>query len=174
MGERSRSKMTFTKMALLPLACLLLSLLTNVRGKHYLIQTKDKNKADYLQDYNKNEDYNAGNTASAHIKESKYGTDYGSSDISTDHITDWATQMIWNGTKKAKGVKLECLTIGLKNSRQCVFPFTYKGVKYETCIDTYSNPPIKGEASMIGGSYSRFWCATVEGYKENTEIFGKT
>jgi len=52
--------MTFTKMALLPLAiCLLLSLLTNVRGKHYLIQTKDNNKADFLQDYNKNEDYNA-------------------------------------------------------------------------------------------------------------------
>merc|ERR1711942_575512 len=76
-----RSKMTFTKMALLPLAiCVLLSLLTNVRGKHYLIQTKDKNKADFLQDYNKNEDYNAGNTASAHTKESEYGTDYGSSD----------------------------------------------------------------------------------------------
>merc|ERR1712215_257916 len=98
-----RSKMTFTKMALLPLAiCSLLSLLSNVRGKHYLIQTKDNNKADYLQDYNKNEDYNAGNTASAHIKESKYATDYGSSDISTDRFTDWATQMIWNGTKKGK------------------------------------------------------------------------
>jgi len=86
--------MTFTKMALLPLAiCVLLSLLTNVRGKHYLIQTKDNNKADFLQDYNKNEDYNAGNTASAHTKESEYGTDYGSSDgKSVANATDKANK----------------------------------------------------------------------------------
>merc|ERR1719481_1163424 len=86
--------MTFTKMAHLPLAiCVLLSLLTNVRGKHYLIQTKDKNKADFLQDYNKNEDYNAGNTASVHTKESEYGTDYGSSDgKSVANATDKANK----------------------------------------------------------------------------------
>merc|ERR1711982_269388 len=140
----------------------------------YLVKTKkfDSGNTSHIKGRNYiNGFQHPGNTASAHITESKYATDYGSSDISTDQITDWATQMIWNGTKKAKGVKLECRTIGLKN---CVFPFTYKGVKYETCIDTYSNPPIKGEAHMIGGSYSRFWCATVEGYTENTEIFHKT
>merc|ERR1712215_59291 len=148
MGRIQRTSM---QVALIPIvSCLLPVLKCSASPKYFLVETKGK----------------VGNI----IEENTF-RDHGSSDISTDRFTNWANKVIWNGTKKEKGVELECRTRGRK---ACVFPFTYKGVEYNRCIWTYSNSIVQGKPFMISGSYGQFWCATTEGYNENSKISQKT